>query len=107
MADSTNLESPDITDSTASKPQDLDNNHQILPTKTPPSVKFTNTSTFADVLRHDIVDLDRANIMNLKKDVLADFIMYLIKPPPTCPHDINDTHKLNDNNKILKRYVTT
>lgn len=48
-------------------------------------MKFTSSTTLTEVLKHNLNELERSNIINLKKDVIADLTVYTInklyKPP--------------------------
>ena len=47
-------------------------------------VKFNGTTTLIEVLKHNLKDLERANILNLKKDVIVDLALYAINIQSPC-----------------------
>ena len=63
--------------STPSK-DSCDINNEETPEKLSSKVKFTSQTTFIEVLEHNLGDLKRTSIINLKKEVIADLVMYTI-----------------------------
>ena len=72
-----------------------DISHEQNQSKQPSKVKFTSGTTFNEVLKYNLGELDRSSIINLKKEVMADLAVYMINklhkqvdipPKPTeCP----------------------
>ena len=56
------------------------------PNTTPPQLKLTSAATLTEVLNLDLSKLGRSQIINLKKDVIADLAVYIINKPVSYTH---------------------
>ena len=92
-------ESPDLISNTTPL-SDITPLSNTTPITTPygrPHVKFTSTTTLNEIIEHDVKGLDRSSIINLKKDTMADLIIYVInklrkQPPPNVTDNPNIAH---------------
>ena len=92
MADTRNPQSPDSS-----------HDEQLKETKTSQQPKFTTHTTFSDVLMHDITNLERQNITNLKKEVLVDLTMHIMHKYKQSP---NANKQVIDNIKTLQDQIS-
>ena len=89
---------------TNSKSEDSSLQQHSLATKTNPQPKFTNNTTFSEVLMHDIMNLERQTLTNLKKDVLIDLNMYIINKHKNFPPVISNS--AIDNLQSLEKKIS-
>ena len=97
---------------TNSKSEDSSLHEHLLATKTTPQPKFTNNTTFSEVLMHDIMNFERHTLANLKKDVLIDLNLYIMNkhrnspPVPTSNPVIDNLKSLEGNIQSLEKKIS-